>query len=161
MRYIEAPQPYQKTGPALFLAGGISNCPDWQAEATALLSDRDDLTVINPRRAGFSFSEHTAVEQITWEYTQLRQADVILFWFTAGSVQPITLFELGVHATREVPLAVGADPDYPRRLDVQVQLSLARPGLTVHRTLAATVAAAVDLIPAAPDSPLCPDLPAH
>jgi len=146
VRYIEAPAAYEKSGPAVFLAGGISNCPDWQAEAAALLSDRDDLTVINPRRAGFSFSEQTAVEQITWEYAQLRQADVILFWFTVGSVQPITLYELGVHATREVPLAVGTDPAYPRRLDVEVQLSLARPGLTIHRSLAATVAAASELL---------------
>jgi hypothetical protein len=37
---------------------------------------------------------------------------------------------------------VGADPAYPRRLDVEVQLGLARPGLTVHSTLAATVAEA-------------------
>ena len=149
VRYIEAPAAYEKSEKyekSLFLAGGISNCPDWQAEAAALLSDHDGLTVLNPRRADFSLAAETAVEQITWEYRQLRRADVILFWFTAGSVQPITLFELGVHTTRDVPLAVGADPDYPRRLDVEVQLSLARPGLTVHNSLAATVAAARELI---------------
>jgi hypothetical protein len=127
----------------LFLAGGISNCPDWQADAAAMLNDQDELTVVNPRRA--AFSEDTAVEQITWEHTQLHRADVILFWFTSGSLQPIALYELGVHATRGVPLAVGADPDYPRRLDIEVQLSLARPGLAVHRTLAETVATAKGL----------------
>jgi hypothetical protein len=127
----------------LFLAGGISNCPDWQADAAAMLNDQDELTVVNPRRA--AFSEDTAVEQITWEHTQLHRADVILFWFTSGSLQPIALYELGVHATRGVPLAVGADPDYPRHLDIEVQLSLARPGLAVHRTLAETVATAKGL----------------
>jgi hypothetical protein len=143
VRYIEAPEPYDGPGPVLFLAGGISNCPDWQADAAAMLSDQDDLTVLNPRRA--AFTEDTAVEQIIWEHTHLHRADVILFWFTDGSLQPIALYELGVHATLGVPLAVGADPAYPRRLDVEVQLSLARPALTIHRTLAETVASAQEL----------------
>ena len=45
----------------------------------------------------------------------------------------------------EIPLAVGADPACPRRLDVEVQLGLARPGLIVHDTLAGTVRAAEEL----------------
>jgi hypothetical protein len=128
----------------LFLAGGISGCPDWQSEAVAMLRDTPGLTVLDPRRAAFDHTDPAvATEQITWEHTHLHRADVVLFWFAAGgSVQPITLYELGVHVTRGIPLAVGADPGYPRRLDVEVQLALARPGLTVHDTLADTVAAA-------------------
>ncbi len=144
MRYVEAPQPYPGPGPVLFLAGGISGCPDWQSEAATMLRDTPGLTVLNPRRTAFDLADPAAAtEQITWEFTHLHRADVVLFWFAAGgSVQPITLYELGVHVTRGVPLAVGADPGYPRRLDVEVQLALARPGLTVHDTLAGTVAAA-------------------
>ena len=144
VRYVQAPQPYDGPGPALFLAGGITGCADWQAEAAAMLRGTPGLTVLNPRRAAFDVADPAAATaQITWEHTHLRRADVVLFWFAAGgSVQPITLYELGVHVTRGVPLAVGADPGYPRRLDVEVQLALARPGLRVHDTLAATVAAA-------------------
>lgn len=144
VRYLRAPQPYDGPGPVLFLAGGISNCPDWQAEAAALLRDVPELTVLNPRREAFDLADPAvAAEQIGWEHAHLHRADVVLFWFApGGSVQPITLYELGVHATRGVPLAVGADPAYPRRLDVEVQLSLARPGLRVHSTLDATVAEA-------------------
>jgi hypothetical protein len=147
VRYVQAPEPYEGPGPVLFLAGGISGCPDWQSQAAAMLRDTPGLTVLDPRRASFDLADpDVAAEQITWEYTHLRRADVVLFWFApGGSVQPITLYELGVHVTRGVPLAVGADPGYPRRLDVEVQLALARPGLTVHDTLAATVRAAGQL----------------
>jgi hypothetical protein len=141
---VQAPQPYAGPGPVLFLAGGITDCPDWQTEAVELLRDTPGLTVLDPRRAAFDLADPAAaIEQITWEHTHLHRADVVLFWFApGGSVQPITLYELGVHVTRGVPLAVGADPGYPRRLDVEVQLALARPGLRVHDTLADTVAAA-------------------
>ncbi len=144
VRYVQAPQPYDGPGPILFLAGGISGCPDWQSEAAAMLRDTPGLTVLDPRRTAFDLADPaSATEQIAWEYTHLRRADVILFWFApGGSVQPITLYELGVHVTRGTPLAVGADPGYPRRLDVEVQLALARPGLEVHDTLAGTVRAA-------------------
>jgi len=141
VRYVEAPLRYDGPGPSLFLAGGISGCPDWQADAVDLLRDTPGLTVLNPRRA--VFDETAAAEQITWEYEHLRRADVVLFWFAAGgSVQPITLYELGVHVTRGTTLVVGADPGYPRRLDVEVQLGLARPGLPVFSGLAETVARA-------------------
>ena len=42
MIYVEAPTPYQPApgdGPSLFLAGGITACPDWQSDARALLTD--------------------------------------------------------------------------------------------------------------------------
>ena len=144
VRYVQAPQPYDGPGPVVFLAGGISDCPDWQAQAAAMLHDTPGLTVLDPRRAAFDLADpDAATEQIIWEYTHLRRADVVLFWFApGGSVQPITLYELGVHVTRGATLAVGADPGYPRRHDVEVQLGLARPGLVVHDTLAATVRAA-------------------
>ncbi|GAA3919356.1 hypothetical protein Aau02nite_29170 [Amorphoplanes auranticolor] len=147
VRYVQAPQRYDGPGPVLFLAGGITDCPDWQSQAVALLRDTPGLTVVDPRRATFDLADpDAATEQITWEHAHLHRADVVLFWFApGGSVQPITLYELGVHVTRGVPLAVGADPGYPRRLDVEVQLALARPGLRVHDTLAATVREAEEL----------------
>ena len=74
---------------------------------------------------------------------------MVLFWFAdAASDQPIVWYELGVDAaTGGVPVAVGADPAYHRRRDVELQLALARPGLPVHTTLPATVTAARALLP--------------
>ncbi|MFI1031249.1 hypothetical protein [Streptomyces sp. NPDC020951] len=72
---------------------------------------------------------------------------MILFWFCAEAVQPIALYELGAHAARGTRLAVGAHPEYPRRLDVLEQLRLARPGMTVHGSLQETVRAAAALLP--------------
>ena len=46
----------------LFLAGGISKCPDWQAEAVK-----------------------EAAYQIRWKYEFLRRARVVLFWFPKES----------------------------------------------------------------------------
>jgi hypothetical protein len=53
MIYIEAPNSYQPAsgdGPSVFLAGGITGCPDWQRDARALL-DAAPVVVLNPRRA--------------------------------------------------------------------------------------------------------------
>lgn len=50
MTYIEAPTNWQRDGsPAIFLAGGITGCPDWQAEAAKTLSDlSEDIVVLKP-----------------------------------------------------------------------------------------------------------------
>ncbi|MFF4085019.1 nucleoside 2-deoxyribosyltransferase domain-containing protein [Streptomyces sp. NPDC001777] len=147
MEYFEAPAEYRPGArPAVFLAGGITGCPDWQTEAARMFTD-DDVAVLNPRRST-SAAPIPVTEQITWEYQHLHRAAVVLFWFprSVGSVQPIALYELGMHSGRDVPIAVGADPDYVRGRDLRIQLSLARPGLTVHRHLSDTVRAARTLL---------------
>ena len=69
----------------LFLAGGISNCPDWQAELIEKIKDLPGLTVYNPRRKNFPMDDPKAAEaQITWEYNKLKGVDGILFWFSKG-----------------------------------------------------------------------------
>lgn len=123
----------------MFLAGGITGCPDWQRQAAAALADR--CVVLNPRRADYPAGDpQVAEEQVAWEHTHLRQATITLFWFPAQQVQPIALYELGTAAAQPARrLVVGAHPDYPRRHDLILQLSLARPDLTVHHTLDATI----------------------
>jgi Nucleoside 2-deoxyribosyltransferase like len=152
VRHVQPPQEYAGGGPKLFLAGGITGCPDWQHDAVQMLRDVPELAVLNPRRTPFPVDDpDAAVEQIGWEFRHLHRADVVLFWFAgAPSDQPIVWYELGVHAaTGRVPVAVGADPVYHRRRDVALQLALAQPGLPVHATFAATVAAARTLLPPA------------
>lgn len=121
----------------LFLAGGISNCPDWQSGTAETLSDLD-IVVHNPRRRGV-LADEEAVGQIEWEHQALADSDAILFWFPKETLCPITLFELGVWSAKGVPLIVGTHPDYARRLDVVTQLRLARPEIVVHNSLEAVI----------------------
>lgn len=137
MTYVEAPDEYVGEKPAVFLAGGITDCPDWQAEAADRLKD-DRWVVLNPRRTEFPIHDPSAaVGQIDWEYRHLDRADVVLFWFAGGpSVQPIALYELGRHAATNAAVVVGADPKYLRRVDVLLQLQHARPDIAVAGSLA-------------------------
>ncbi len=142
MDYFEAPQNYGTTADriAVFLAGGIGNCPNWQAEATDMLNGTD-LVVLNPRRAHFEtpWTRAASEEQIDWEFQALRRADIILFWFPGGpSVQPIAMFELGYWLGRyDRPLVIGRSNDYPRKDDIDIQVNLAHPRQSVFTSLAA------------------------
>lgn len=110
----------------LFLAGGISNCPDWQSEVIKMLGDTD-LNIANPRRPyGLEKTGDAAAKQIAWEHEMLSRAAVTLFWFPAGAIQPIALLELGRKMTENKPLVVGVDEYYERRFDVEQQLQLER-----------------------------------
>lgn len=149
-RYFEAPTPWEPATnwlpePCIFLAGGITNCSDWQSYARELLDPR--WTIFNPRRSNFDISDPTeSKRQIEWEFEFLDRANVILFWFAGGpSPQPITLYEFGRHlALRSSRILVGCDDDYSRRFDVITQYRLARPHTDhyVHSSLEALCAEA-------------------
>jgi hypothetical protein len=138
MRSIEAPAIYTPAAGehSIFLAGGITGCHDWQQDMVRLLAD-SDLVVLNPRRPDFPMDNPAAAEaQIRWEFEHLRLADMIAFWFPCETLCPITLYELGAWAMTSKPLFVGVHPDYQRRLDVEMQLALARPDVRVVSSLA-------------------------
>jgi hypothetical protein len=130
--------------PIIFLAGGITSCPDWQAEIIELLRDVQG-TLLNPRRANFPIHDpNAAFEQIQWEYIAMNQwADAISFRFSVGSLNPIVLFELGCHSVRldlygvPITIFVGVHTDYERRQDVEIQMHLRRPALQIVDTLEA------------------------
>ena len=136
---IVAPQRnYPTPVKSLFLAGGISNCPDWQSELLVLLSDCKNLTIFNPRRLNYPMDDPgEAYIQIGWEYDHLRTADMIVVWFSNGSVNPIVLYELGiwVNARPNIPAFIGIDPGYQRADDVIIQTKLARPELKITNSL--------------------------
>lgn len=114
----------------VFLAGGISGCPQWQDTVIDLLADTS-LTLLNPRRTDFPIGDPAAAEgQIRWEYQHLHYAQAILFWFPAETLCPITLFELGRWSGQRKPLFVGIHPEYKRRQDIEVQLGLERPDVS-------------------------------
>jgi len=113
---------------SIFVAGGISNCPDWQSDIVALI-DQNIHDVINPRRVGgFDPTGDTAEDQITWEHRALSLVDACIFWFPKETLCPITLLEFGRMVERaakhNVRLAIGWHPEYQRAFDLTVQLKL-------------------------------------
>jgi hypothetical protein len=138
MQYIEAPKNYTNRSDlkAIFIAGGITGCPDWQSEIVKLLKQYD-VALLNPRRSHFPINDPSAAkEQIKWEFEHLRKADAILFWFPKESICPIALYELGAWSMQEVPLFIGVHPEYSRRVDIEEQTILVRPDIKIVYTLA-------------------------
>jgi len=114
----------------VFLAGGISNCSDWQGELINKLKNFPKLTIYNPRRIEYpDDNPKLDEEQITWEFIHLQNADLVVFWFASGSDNPITLYELGMWANSRQgrPCIIGIDPTYSRQRDVMIQTALAKP----------------------------------
>lgn len=130
MKYIEAPEEYTLNS-TLFLAGGITGCPDWQSHMVSLLRD-EDLTIFNPRRDHFDVNKKDESEkQIKWEAKHLEMADMISFWFPSETLCPIVLYELGAWSMTDKKIFVGVHPDYKRRHDVLVQTKLKRPDVQI------------------------------
>ena len=132
MKVITAPNKIESTDlPTVFLAGGITNCPDWQEEVIQFLSEYDNGIILNPRRKDFPIDDpDAALEQITWEFNALNKCDIFSMWFSAGeSVQPICMYELGRHLILKSAgrIALGVEPGYKRSQDVYIQTRLARP----------------------------------
>ena len=137
MHYIEcpSPEPIDPNEKSLFLAGGITNCPNWQLEVVNMLEETN-WTIINPRRANFDLDNVQLLEpQIEWEHQRLLQARAILFWFPAQTLCPITLYELGAWSMTNKPLFVGTHPEYQRKYDVEIQTRLVRPEITIQDSL--------------------------
>lgn len=148
-RYVEAPQEWtgavtytawpepegRRPMKSVFLAGGITGCPDWQREMRGLLCE-SGLAILNPRRRDFPIGDPDAArKQIEWEHRHLRKADLILFWFCAATLNPIVLYELGAWSMTRKPIAIGIEPGYARSQDVIIQTGLTRPDVLIHSSL--------------------------
>lgn len=103
MNYFEAPNTtcsngcnaWEREYKSIFLAGGITKCVNWQKVISEKL-ERYCVNVLNPRRDRYPMDDSLAMrQQINWEYHMLKLADVIAFWFSNETEQPIALFELG------------------------------------------------------------------
>ena len=131
MKYVEAPDEFWGNEKSLFLAGGITGCPDWQQEVVEALKD-ELITLLNPRRKSFPIEDPTAsLEQIKWEYRYLRKASAISFWFPHETLCPIVLYELGAWSMTDKLIFVGVHPEYKRRTDVEIQTNLVRPEVEI------------------------------
>lgn len=144
MQLIEAPNKAKALigYPSVFLAGGITNCPDWQTEVIKAFKG-ERITIYNPRRANFPMNDPSAAkEQIEWEYNMLRVCNLASFWFSVGSLNPIVLFELGATLERDnQKIVVGCHPGYERIADVQVQTALRQPDIHIKFLLSHLVGA--------------------
>ena len=111
---------------SIFLAGSIEmgKAVDWQSAVTNALSYLP-ITVLNPRRDDWDNSWEQDIsnaqfkEQVDWEMDHLSKADVIALFLQPGTMSPISLMELGMHAA-DGKMVVCCPPGYWRRGNVQV-----------------------------------------
>lgn len=147
MKVITAPEPFDSDDRdvKVFLAGGITNCPDWQSQVIAEAQKYEKkhgggtlehLVLFNPRRQNFPIDDpNAAEEQIKWEYYWLQRMDIFSMFFTSGkSDQPICMYELGRNLARMMErytcdydkrIVISVSPDYNRFKDVKIQVGLA------------------------------------
>lgn len=129
---------------SVFLAGGITNCNDWQSDVMQELKS-ENITIFNPRCKHFDVSDPSASEkQIVWEYERLEQMDIFSIYFcNSVSNQPISLYELGRNIVRmqnrfpsdwQDRIVVSVENGYSRTQDIVVQLGLCAPDLVVDTT---------------------------
>src|SRR3989344_256492 len=125
MKYIQCPEIYTGKEKSIFIAGGLTNCPDWQAKLVELLKD-EKIVLINPRRDDFDASKSSIdEEQISWEFDHIEKADAVSFWFPKETLCPITLYELGKEISSGKQIFIGIHPEYKRKKDVEIQSKLA------------------------------------
>lgn len=145
---------------SVFLAGGITDCPDWQSEVIKYLEKYDlntriRLKVYNPRRKNFDIHKDSAEEQIKWEYDMINRSDIFSMYFcNSDSVQPICMYELGVRIGRIAGRGfdhskgyrtiISIEDGYKRADDVIIQVGLALPDMKIN--LHATPASHAQLI---------------
>lgn len=107
---LQAPKNFSKYDeyPAVFLAGSIEmgKASNWQRRLCDSLSELDVL-VLNPRRADWNSSWKQEInnprffEQVNWELEAMDRADLIAMYLEPGTLSPISLLELGLHADHD------------------------------------------------------------
>lgn len=144
---VQAPAETKSKGIRLFIAGGIRNCPPWQdllieklqnderlknelkietdpwEKANGIIPRTEEeikIIIFNPRCKEIP----DEVSQIMWEYNKLDFSDLISFWFSEGSVNPITLFEYGSYLKSKKDLVIGCHENYERKLNIITQTAL-------------------------------------
>ena len=151
---VTAPDEFQKLfGVKVFLAGGITNCPDWQKDVIEYIKkefekyccddlyvnekygNHSDLIIFNPRRDNFPIDDPSASRnQILWEFNALEKCDIFSMYFSSGeSDQPICMYELGRNLCRmqdkspywQDRIVITAENGYRRKSDVILQTRLA------------------------------------
>ena len=103
MRVVTYPEKYdRKEGDiTVFLAGGISDCPNWQVDVINYLKTHterrylDNLVILNPR--GDESQILSFDEKQIWDFDNLNEADIVSFYFCKDVTQSTSMYELGRH----------------------------------------------------------------
>lgn len=148
MRVVTCPEEFKivypltedDVGPVVFMAGGITGCPDWQSEVINHYKNgpqaNSTTVLLNPRRTNFDITNpRLSEQQIAWECRHIRKADWVYFWFPKEGKCLITLYELGEAIGSGRNVRVACHPEYERAFDVHQQLALALPELVVMSSL--------------------------
>ena len=168
MKIITAPEELVPTSEdciKVFLAGGITGCPDWQKKVIGVINDYDkshpkaldNLIIYNPRRENFPINDPSATEeQIRWEFNALQDCDIFSIYFCDGdSDQPICMYELGRNLLRMMDrfprewynrVIISSSTNYKRFEDVKIQTKLATFGAKKVVENPSPIAHALDII---------------
>lgn len=146
MEIITAPDASfgKENGIKCFLAGGITQCPDWQYLVANTLRaaeedgavDLKDLVLFNPRQLFFDVNNpNGAQDQVKWEFDRLQSMDIFsMFFCESVSIQPICMYELGRNLLAmhlrfpndwKDRTVISCDSHYSRWRDVEIQSKLA------------------------------------
>ena len=120
---------------SVFLAGGITNCKEWQKAVIEEL-EFEDISFFNPRQEHFDVSDKNAsYKQILWEFERLEKMDIFsMYYCNDNSDQPICMYELGRNIVRmqnrfpsdwEKRIVISVEDGYRRKADVLIQTELA------------------------------------
>lgn len=103
---IYPPNPIPLVGKCIFLAGSIeqNTAENWQKRIIQSI-DNSYINILNPRRKDWDSSWKEDInnpnfnEQVNWELQGLERADLIVMYFDPQTKSPISLLELGLHAS--------------------------------------------------------------
>lgn len=127
----------------VFLAGGITNCEEWQKIVINYFKENwkheRGIIFLNPRRDSFDVTNPNATrEQIEWEFKYLNTPCVLfsMYFSNSASPQPICFYEMGralakefnvdaFTGLRENDVFVATHKDFHRKADVLIQGELA------------------------------------
>jgi hypothetical protein len=132
-----------KKSTSIFLAGGIIKDDNWQEKAINILQEKCyssgciGLTIYNPRKEKIDFSNYKETEeQILWEYRKLKEADIVLFWFSKFGLNPLSLYKLGKWENKpEKKIYIGCENITQSFEEMFIQIALDRPDLKKFNNL--------------------------
>lgn len=140
LSYLSTPEIYDSSSNdrlSVFLAGSASF--PWRIEFEKKLNDHE-LTLIDPTYK--KNDPWTRIDHIRWEHEHIDKADVLLAWLPANEETKLhtlsltTLFELGRFAQmKEKKIVMGIHPEYYKRNEVMLQLSILRPEVEIVSSL--------------------------
>ena len=110
----------------VFLAGSIEMgiAEDWQTEMSQYFVN-NNWGVFNPRRPDWDkswvqeFKNPQFFQQVNWELDALEKCDLIILYLIPGTMSPISLLELGLHA-KEKNLCVICPEGFWRKGNVDI-----------------------------------------